>query len=100
MTAHHKVAEAYKQFALICLGHLADADGPAARAWWTSAAQGWQDPAEQAECRPRCNSSEPFSRRKVLRLWIDPRVAGIRALGESTRIDQDFPRLGSRSKIL
>lgn len=86
MTAHHKVAEAYKQFALICLGHLADADDPAARAWWTSAAQGWQDPAEQAEDCPRCNSSESFSRRRFLRLWMDPQVEGIRALGEH-RVD-------------
>lgn len=78
MTAHHTVAEAYKHFALICLGHLEDADDPAVRAWWTSAARGWQDQAEQDKDRPRCNSDESFSRRKFLRLWIDPQVAGIR----------------------
>jgi hypothetical protein len=42
------VAEAYRQFALMCLGRAQDAGDPAVRAWWTSAAQSWQQLSGQA----------------------------------------------------
>ena len=81
MTAHHTVAEAYKQFALICLGHMADAGDPALRVWWTSAAREWQDSASRKIAPAVTSDSES----KFLRLWIDPQVAGIRALGGEPR---------------
>ena len=43
------VDEAFKQFALMCLGRAQDCGDPAVRAWWTSAAQGWYQRASEAK---------------------------------------------------
>ena len=45
MLGSHTVAEAYKRFVVICLERAQDAGDPAARAWWTGAAQSWHDRA-------------------------------------------------------